>query len=63
MNIGTVRQSSKRIIGIEVEASILDEYDDEAEYHLIVNGRVVKRLKAWQAVRLGIVSDSMLRVR
>lgn len=48
---------------MEVEAVIMDEIDDEAEYHLIVNGRVVKRLKPWQAVRLGIVHDSVLRVR
>jgi hypothetical protein len=54
---GTVTQDTQRIIRFEVDIPAREMPDaEESEYVILVNGHVVKRMHAWQARRLGLVT-------
>lgn len=50
-----VRGSRREKLVVELDLNIGPQnIDEDAEVRLLVNGRVVKRMNAWQARRLGI---------
>jgi hypothetical protein len=55
--VGEVGMVTTMVVAIDISVDPMEvHYSDDADYVIKVNGRVIKRMNAFQAIRLGIVN-------
>lgn len=54
---GTVTRGEQLIVTFDVDITPLDAWDEDAEFVIRVNGRAVRRMRAFQARRMGLLRE------
>jgi hypothetical protein len=56
--VGEVSTLTSKVVVVDISVDpTAIEYDATAEYIVRLNGKVVKRMNAWQAIRMGIAME------